>query len=752
MPFRKSALQLFGILTMVLFTTLAASTPASSPPISKDPNPPCDPNETLAARLALRSEVLRVEAPASTEVSALLAGESVRCLATPEGDHAFRAALSLLRKTRFTVTHDKPINAVALSPDGARLGTASDDHTAQLWAATGQRLDTLHYDHEVAQVIFSPDSRWMATVSWDTIGIYNVADKKEIHRLHALGFRSLALASHDVIALGTSNFVKVLDAVSGQELVAFERKGLRAVALDADGKLLATLSGNLIQISNIGTKGTMSLPTQGPVAMIAFSPRGDLLATANGDGTARLYDTKTGRPFGHPLYAGPSVEIVAFSEGGRLLGLADKDGGVRVFEVSNECRQLSRLPNQRNITSIAFASHGAIVITASTDHSTRLFESTTGRETARLIQDGPVTNVAAADKPIPIVAIAGGQKATLVEITRGHNVTSLSEQQGVSFAAFSGSKVAVSDKADVRVFDAIDGGKLAEQPQSTFPVTDLRYSPDGQFLAISKQNKNNYIVDLFDRSSTKRVTDSQDVPIPVVSFSSDSTLLAVAGYDTQSAGMNQANIRVFKTSSGKEVYRTKSRPVQPQSVAISPDNQFFALGTSLGAYIFPRAKGLSERRLASDESITAIVFSPDGKRIALGTERGTVYVFGLNDPQNDHHMYGPHEGTVIAVLFSDDNRTLASLDNNKIVHVFDVIDKAEISRFPQSDTKAIVFRGNQLVTLALDEEGPFLQTHILHSRELIGPACSILARNLSHDEWNTYVGSRGYNKLCPEKP
>lgn len=747
MPFRKGALQLFGISTIVLFTTLAASTPASSLPIPKDQNRPCDPNE-----LALRSEVLRLETPASIEVSALLAGESVNCLATPEGDHAFRAALSLLRKPRFKVTHDKPINAVALSPDGTRLGTASDDHSAQVWATTGQHLDTLHYDHEVDQVMFSPDSKWMATVSWDTVGIYSIADKKQIHRLPAAGFKSLALASHDVIALGTSNLVKVLDAVSGHELVSLERKGLRAVALNAEGKLLGSLSGNLTQIVNLGTKETISLPTQGPVAMIGFSPRGDLLATANGDGTARLYDTKTGRPFGHPLYAGSPVERVAFSQNGHLLGLADKTGVVRIFDVRNECRQLSLLPIQHSITSIAFGSDSTVVIIGSIDHSTRLFESTTGREIARVIQDGPVTNVAAVDKPTPVVAIAGGQSAMLVEITRGSNVTSLSEQQAVSFAAFGGGKLAVSDRADVRIFNAVDGGKLAEQPKSTFPVTDLRYSPDGQFLAISRQYKNNYIVDLFDGSITKRVSDSQDAPIPAVSFSTDSTLLAVAGYDTQWEGMNQASIRVFATSSSTQIYKTKSRPGQPQSVAISPDNQSFALGTSLGAYVFSRAKDFSERRLASDESIRAMAFSPDGNRIALGTERGTVYVIGLKDHRNDHHIYGPYGGTVIAVAFSDDNRALASLDSNKMVHVFDVIGKTEISRLPQSDTKAFVFRDKQLVTLALDEEGPFLQTHILHSKKLIGPACSIIGRNLSHDEWNTYVGSRGYNQLCPEKP
>ena len=44
-------------------------------------------------------------------------------------------------------------------PDGARVLTASDDHTARLWdAASGQELQVLHgHEDSVLSVVFSPD-------------------------------------------------------------------------------------------------------------------------------------------------------------------------------------------------------------------------------------------------------------------------------------------------------------------------------------------------------------------------------------------------------------------------------------------------------------------------------------------------------------------------------------------------------------------------------------------------------------------
>ena len=72
----------------------------------------------------------------------------------------------------------------------------------------------------------------------------------------------------------------------------------------------------------------------------AFSPNGKLLATADGDGTVRLWNPLTGQPVGTPLHAvtaqggtGESVNGVAFSPNGKLLASADGDGTVGLWQV-----------------------------------------------------------------------------------------------------------------------------------------------------------------------------------------------------------------------------------------------------------------------------------------------------------------------------------------------------------------------------------------------------------------------------------
>jgi WD40 repeat protein len=734
-----------------------------------------DQRDVLTAQLAARSESLRLEDPASLEVSALLAIESLKVQPSAEGDHALRSILSLLRPPFKTVQHDKPIDAVAISHDGIWVGTASDNNTARIGNTSTRETFTIGHPHQVTNIIFSPNGKLAATASQGMVKLFDTERKTELEpplTLKASGRTSSLVFSEDdrLLAVGTNNSAEVFSMDTKKEIAEISfKKGLRSVGLDGVRKHLIAADGDAVRIIDLAHNNQeVRVLKHGAVHKIALDRSRGFLATASADGAARLVNLNTGaevllkHPDGDPSMplAPDPLTALNFSSDGKLLATGSQSGVVRVYRVTGECKEVSHFSHRGGITAVAFLSSNKVV-SASADRTASIFSASTGREIARLVHPGSVTGLSV-DENSATVVTASGNLARLFRITRAVDIDSLEKQNEVGLVAFShNGRLAISTMDAINLFDSANGHRIPNDLKFDYPINRLALSADGRFTAVAKLFGSTHITQILDgKNAPRTIVNSylDQKAVTALAFSADNQQLVVAASSTNAEppGPTQAYLLRFNPLDGKQIGAVRTCGGKSQSAASSNDHLFTAIGTSERACVF--YQGPSQRQfepLKVKKSATAIAFSTDDHFVAIGTEDGYIYAYALSGKfafsDNPVFVSEKHETAITAVMFAEDSHTLSSQTAGGILRLFD-LNKIKntnmaILRFP-SEVKASAFMQNTLVTLSVDEDGAFIQRHLLASKDLITQGCSVMTGNLSKDERKVYLGQATYDDTC----
>jgi WD40 repeat protein/serine/threonine protein kinase len=590
-----------------------------------------------------------------------------------------------------------PVTCVAYSPDGRRVAAGRRNGVVDVWDVATGRLQIAVGNHTeiVRDLAFSPDSQFLASAGEDGgVRVISLATGQLIHTFPTpTPFLRKITYSPDgryLAASDTLGTVQVWDARTRKILHVLPRQryAVMGLAFDPDSKRLAVgdLDGK-VTVNELGLAGfreVLTFPTHTNLRSLAWSPRGEWLATVADDKTVRLWDAAAGlavRTFwGH----GGSVFTVAFRPDGRCLASASYDKSVKLWDPSTGQELLTLHgtgPSMPDLyPAVAFSPDGDHLVTGSEQRdAVRLWDVNFPAEGRTLPLGGSISNLTLAFSPDGTQIAAVGPPGQTVVVChagtgrqlfrlKGHKywVRSIAySPDGKLLAVAGGNWVTGRDgaivpghEAEIKVWQLSNQRELITFRGPPGAFTSVAFSPDGKRLAaaVREQDKPGAIFVWDSTSGVELQTWREpDAMIGCVAFSPSLPRLA----SEVSGGV----VKLLDMNTGLAVGMLRGHTAPITCLSISRDGQLLATAADRTIKIWDFTTGNELRALRGlPSTVHGMAFSPNGKRLATTADQGVV---SLWDVTTGHEVL-TLQGGGWPVAFSPDGSRLTSTSREGI--------------------------------------------------------------------------------------
>ena len=559
--------------------------------------------------------------------------------------------------------HTDKVFDLALSPDGRTLASASTDGKILLWDVAAMQKKPLRLnveedrvDNRLFGIDFSPDGKSIVSASsTGAITLWDVASRKRIDSVTSghgnSAYRAIFNPAGDQIAsCGANNVVKLWKIKSGKLMLFKELAG--HVTQDKESRFVGHPEGS-------------------EIFDLAFSPDGSILVSAGQEGTVVRWRLTDSEPAAEPLHDDKSqtahrrgVYGVAFSSDGKIVASGSGDQTIRFWNAETgqamntsfagygqAIYSLAFRPQKRNPTGVLLggAATGALTMWEPMQEQSIL--------STQLGFNAWVTRVSY-DHAGGKMAFCIGEKIFLIDLT-----TYVSEQvkghtkQVLSFAFSPDGNTYAAGAEDGKLLlwnSAHPSEPTSLETDSSEPVWTVAYTPDSKILLSSGPNDQVLVWDVTSRKRLRFLERPGSKRVAGLAVSPDGKTLAVASQDYQVALWDVAEWRL----------RPKLLPHEGVSIglAFSPDGKTLAASAAKEIILWDVATAtpLGSPLRKHDDTVNAVAFSPNGEILASGSEDKSIILWNVATRQLLAVVPSKYSTVVRDLAFSPDGRTLAA--------------------------------------------------------------------------------------------
>ncbi|MFN0125433.1 MAG: protein kinase domain-containing protein, partial [Verrucomicrobiales bacterium] len=335
----------------------------------------------------------------------------------------------------------------------------------------------------------------------------------------------------------------------------------------------------------------------GTVSSVAFSPDGQRIITGSEDGTAKVWETATGREVLTLKGRKGQVLSVAYSPDGRRIvtgsgdwGFGQIPGEATVWDAESGQPLFELKEHNYYVWSVAFSADGQRIVTAAGDRDhkggeAKVWDAMTGRE---------------------VLALQGCTESL----------------RGAVFSPDGRRIIAATIDGTSKMWDAVTGQPVFPLKGHSEPITSVAFSPDGRQFATGSLDCTVIVWDsattqpLFTRRGHKEA-------VTCVAFSLDGQQFV--------SGSRDQTTKLWNSMMDEEVLSLKGHAGIVRGVAFSPDGKRIVTGSE------DRTAKVWDARLGQDvltlkghtDFVNSIAFSPNSQRFVTGSGDGGAKVWDI---------------------------------------------------------------------------------------------------------------------------
>ncbi len=429
----------------------------------------------------------------------------------------------------------------------------------------------------------------------------------------------------------------------------------------------------------------------GAVNRLVISPDGSSALSGSDDTTLILWDMETGEPIRRFEGHTSGVTSIAVSPDSLSALSGSEDATIIHWHLTTgeEIRRFEGHINQ--ITGLAFISDGSMLL-SSADHSLRLWDLETGQELRQQHFGGMPHLYAISEDGRTAIMDLGGLRLWDLEDWREYQWILAGDSAYVeqkSAALSPDGRLGLSGLSDgrLRLWNLGNQARYSYFDTDGTPLSAVAISKNGNNLLTGDMADVTLLWDIEHGEIIQRMQGQAVAVSPnSMAFSPDGKY-ALVGSGDAFGGSGVKSLVLYDLELGKEIRRFKGHQFVLRSVAISPDGRTALAGAQSQTseegelILWDLETGNQIRRFDTNQDISSVVFSQDGKQALTGSAYfSNVTLWDVSTGQPIRQFEG-HTNMVFDVAFGPDEKTALSASADGSLILWDIVTGEIIRRY-----------------------------------------------------------------------